>query len=159
MKRLAAVCLFLAGCATSQLSDSARLKQIGDDYWQHQLDENIGLQIKFGLPTKHLPDVSYAHAQREAELARSLLQRLNAIHPDGLTEDERLSLGILRWQNQLVVDGLPWFWYRIPVTPYTFQFLGISQPSSSASLNFSGRSSATPIEAACSPKCPASPIS
>jgi uncharacterized protein (DUF885 family) len=127
VKRLAAVCLFLAGCATSQLSDSARLKQIGDDYWQHQLDENIGLQIKFGLPTKHLPDVSYAHAQREAELARSLLQRLSTIHQDGLTEDERVSLGILRWQNQLVVDGLPWFWYRIPVTPYTFQFLGISQ--------------------------------
>ena len=127
MRRLAAVLLLLAGCATSRPSDSARLKQIGDDYWQHQLNENVGLQIKFGIPTKHLPDVSYAHAEREAEFARSLLRRLDTIHESNLTEDERISFGSLRWQNHLAVDGLPYFWYRIPVTPYTFQFLGIAQ--------------------------------
>jgi len=126
LKRFAAV-LLLTACATSQPSDSARLKQIAGDYWQHELQRNVGLQIKFGIPTQHLPDVSYAQAQRDADSARSLLHRLDAVRPSNLGEDERITLGILRWENQLEVDGLQYFWYRFPVTPYTFQFRGIAQ--------------------------------
>ena len=126
MKYFAALFLLLTACATSQVSDSARLKQIADDYWQHQLDESIALQIKFGLPTKHLPDVSYAHAEKEADLARSFIKRLDAIHADQLTADERVTLGLLRWQNQLEIDGLPYFWYQFQVAPYTFQFTSVA---------------------------------
>ena len=126
MKRLAAVFLLLTACATSQIDDSARLKQIADEYWKHQLEESVALQIKFGLPTKHLPDVSYGHAQKEAEYARSLVQRLDALRPDHLSADERVTLGILRWENQLQVDGLPYFWYQFQVAPYTFQFTSVA---------------------------------
>ena len=126
MKRVAGVLLFLTACATSQISDSARLKQIADEYWQHELDESVALQVKFGLPTKHLPDVSYAHAKKEAEYARTLVQRLDAIRADRLTADERVTLAILRWENQLQIDGLPYFWYRFQVAPYTFQFTSIA---------------------------------
>jgi len=125
MKKLVAALVLCTACATSQPKDS--LKKIADDYWQHQLDQNVGLQIKFGIPTKHLPDVSYAQAEREAQFAQSLLRRLDTIRDADLGEDDRISLAILRWENQLAVDGLPYFWYRFPVTPYAFRNLGIAQ--------------------------------
>lgn len=125
MKRaLAIVLLLLAGCATSRHES---LKEIADAYWQHHLEDNVDLQIKFGLPTRHLPDVSYAHAQSEAEFARSILKRLDGIDAAGLSEDDRVSLEILRWENQRTIDGLPYFWYRFQVTPYALRNLGISQ--------------------------------
>jgi len=109
------------------MSQSAALKSIADDHWQHELEQSVALQIKFGIPTKHLPDLSYAQAQRDAEFAQSLLARLNAIRAADLGEDERITFGILRWENQLVVDGLPYFWYRFPVSPYSFRNLGLTQ--------------------------------
>ena len=128
MKRLLALALLLTSCGTG-FNPSAHdsLKQIADDYWRHELDENVALQIKFGIPTRHLPDVSYAHAQREAEFARSIVQRLDRIDATKLSEDDRLTLEILRWENQLTIDGLPYFWYRFQVTPYSFRNLGIQQ--------------------------------
>ena len=128
MRKFAAALLLCAACATTQPQDSAaRLKQIADDYWQHQIEQNVGLQIKFGIPTKHLPDVSYAQAERDAQFAQSLLRRLDTIQAADLSEDDRVTLAILRWENRLAVDGLPWFWYRFPVTPYSFRRLGIAQ--------------------------------
>src|SRR5207244_1754601 len=67
------------------------------------------------------------HAQREAEFARSIVQRLDRIDATTLSEDDRLTLKILRWENQLTIDGLPYFWYRFQVTPYSFRNLGIQQ--------------------------------
>ncbi len=127
MRKLVAGLLLCAACATSKPNDSARLKQIADDYWSHQLEQNVWLQIKFGITTRHLPDVSYAQAERDAEFARSLLRRLQAIKAANLTEDQRISFEILQWENQLTADSLPYFWYRFPVTPYSFQFRGITQ--------------------------------
>ncbi|HYS53244.1 MAG TPA: DUF885 domain-containing protein [Thermoanaerobaculia bacterium] len=117
----------LASCRTGFSPSRDNLKQIVDDYWRHELDENVALQIKFGIPTRHLPDVSYAHAQSEAEFARSIVQRLDRIDTSGLSPEDRLTFEILRWENQLAVDGLPYFWYRFQVTPYSFRNLGIQQ--------------------------------
>src|SRR5262249_15915345 len=128
LKKLAIFLLLAAACRTG-LSPSPHddLARIAQDYWQHQLDHNVALQIKFRIPTQHLADVSYAHAQSEAEFARSIVQRLDRIYASGLSEGDRLTLKILRWENQLTVDGLPYFWYRFQVTPYSFRSLGIQQ--------------------------------
>lgn len=125
MKRaLAVAVLLVSGCATAP-HDS--LKSIADDYWRHRLDQDVSLQVKFGLPTRHLPDVSYAHAQAEAGFARTILERLDHIDATGLSEDDRLTLDILRFENQQTVDGLSYFWYRFQITPYALRNIGISQ--------------------------------
>jgi len=132
-----AIALLFAGCATARHDD---LKTIADDYWHHQLAQNVDLQIKFGLPTPHLPDVSYAHAQSDAEFARSILRRLDGVNTSSLSEDDRVTLDLLRWENQLTVDGLPYFWYRFEVTPYVFRFLGIGQVFTMQKLSDADRS-------------------
>ncbi len=95
---------------------------------------------KFGIPTHHLPDVSYAHAQWNAEFGRSIVQRLDRLDTTGLSEDDRLTFEILRWENQLAVDGLPYFWYRFQVAPYSFRRLGIQQIFTMQRLNDAERS-------------------
>src|SRR3954451_13756047 len=99
-RTLAAIFLFCA-CTTATTppqSSSSALAQIADAHWKHQLAEDVGLQIKFGIPTEHLPDPSFAHAQKEATYAREMLEDLAGINPSSLTEDERITLRILRWQ-------------------------------------------------------------
>ena len=125
MKRLAAVVL-LSACATSRPAPDT-LAQIGNDYWQHQLEQDVSLRIKLGIPTKHLPDFTYAQAERDAQFARSLLQRLEKIDATNLTEDDRITLAVLRWKNQQEIDGLQSFWLRSPFTPYATPIRAVNQ--------------------------------
>ena len=139
MRRTLAAILLLCACATSQRQSSALLKEIADDYWRHQLDENVSLQIKFGIPTKHLPDATYAQAKREADFAQSLLTRLQQVRPTELGEDERVTLAMLRWKNQELVDGLPFFWFFSPVTPYATPIRAVNQVFTMERLSISQR--------------------
>jgi uncharacterized protein (DUF885 family) len=92
------------------------LAEIADDVWRHWLDRDIGLQFKVGVAIEHLPDITFAAAQRDAAFARTILQRLDAVHP--ANEEERLTVAILRRSSQSAIDDVPLFWYRFPVTPY-----------------------------------------
>ncbi len=109
--------VFLTACMTTTTTrphDS--LQKIGDDVWMYWLDRDISLRMKFGLPIEHLPDITFAEAQRDADFARTILKRLDAVQP--ANEEERLTAAILRWSGQRSIDAVPLFWYRFPVTPY-----------------------------------------
>ena len=96
------------------------IRKIADDAWSYWLERDIQLRQKFGLPIEHLPDITFAEAQRNAEFARTLLRRLDAMTP--ANEDERLTAAVLRWHSQRSIDDVPLFWYRSPVTPYQTPF-------------------------------------
>lgn len=129
MKRIAAFVLLLCACTTTKPAPTGSdlLRRIADDYWQHELEQNVGLQIKFGLPTKHLPDPSYAHGRQEADFARMLLGRLDSVRSDRLSEDDRITVASLRWQLQQSIDGLRYFWLRSPITPYASPIVGVNR--------------------------------
>lgn len=130
MKRfLAAVLLLCCACAsrTPAPTDADILGTIANDYWQHELDTDPGLQIKFGLPTKHLPDPSYLEAQHSSTFAEAILRRLDEINVGHLSEEDRMTYSILRWRARRPVDSLRFFWLRSPATPYSFQFHGVNQ--------------------------------
>lgn len=119
--------LFLMGCVTVTASPtpvtqpespSVRLAAVAEAQWQHSLATTLPLRLKLGLPVHDLPDVSWSGAQREAEFARSILGRLATIPPAALTPDERRTLGAIRWQAEMVVQGLEHYWLSFPVTPY-----------------------------------------
>ncbi len=95
------------------------LQQIADDHWDYLLDRVIGYRTKFGLPIERLPDLTYAQTERDADVARGFLRRLDAIEP--ANDEERITAAMLRWQNEYAVNELTAFWYRSPVTPNTTQ--------------------------------------
>ena len=92
------------------------LQEIADDVWQHWIERDISLREKFGLPIEHLPDVTFAEAEREAAFAHTIVRRLDALGP--IPGDTALTAEILRWNCQCAIDDVALFWYRFPVTPY-----------------------------------------
>jgi uncharacterized protein (DUF885 family) len=97
------------------------LSALVDEYWQHELEQNASTRSELGLPVEHLPDISYAHAEREAAFARELLAKLDRVDEATLTEEEWITLAILRDLQRQTIDGLPYFWLESPVTPYASQ--------------------------------------
>src|SRR5260221_1974503 len=130
---LLSVFLLLPGCTSSNLPDifpqpftpqiaapapSAALATIAEEVWKRTLEKDISLRIKFGLPIESLPEVTHDAAVKDAGFAASILGRLRALDPAPLNEEDRITYGMLQWQSQLEVDGLPYFWHTFPVTPY-----------------------------------------
>ena len=68
------------------------------------------------MPVEHLPDVTFAEAQRNADFARTLLRRLDAVEP--ANEEEWLTAAIIRSNSERAIEDVPLFWYRSPATPY-----------------------------------------
>lgn len=112
----AALLLLAAGCATSNAP--AELKSIADEVWSRQLEHDPAARARLGMPVGQMPDPSHAKAESDAAFARAILDRLARIDAAKLSEDERVTLAILKWRQQLAIDGLPHFWLRSPVTPY-----------------------------------------
>lgn len=101
---------------TSQSSQI--LKDAGDAYWDHMIAESLYLRMKQGLEITKLPDITFEKAQNEAAFAQSLMDRLESIHPEDLSHKETLTLDILKWALRDAIDGLDYFWFGFPVTPY-----------------------------------------
>lgn len=129
MKRVTiALVVVLSACATTKPPTGAEVvAKVSEQYWQRQLEQSPYLQIKFGLPTKHLPETSYAQAQSDASFDESILRQLDSINIGHLDERERLTYSTLRWTLQRSIEGLRYFWVRSPVTPYASQIRGVNQ--------------------------------
>ena len=113
------------GCAT--VSAPAQLGAIAGDVWARRLDDDLSIRLKLGLPIEKMPDPSYEKASADVAFARSILDRLDAIDPARLNAEERVTYETLRWQQQLLVDGLQHFYLRSQVTPYASDIRVTSQ--------------------------------
>ena len=109
-------CLPLAAAgqpASPPETASARLlRQIADEYSKQRPSAD-----------SQLIDVSESHARLEADNARSILQRLDAVRPAKLTHEEWLTLGILRSRLDQVSQELDVYWFLSPVTAQSNVFL------------------------------------
>jgi uncharacterized protein (DUF885 family) len=115
-------------------TNSALLKQITDEYWQHELEESLYLRMKHGLPITNLPDPSYQHAEQEAAFCKSILQKLSNVDSAKIDHEEFLSYQILNWECSQTSALLPYFWLSSPVTPYASSLSVVSQVFSTFSL-------------------------
>ena len=110
--------LFVVSCASVR-TPSVELARIAEEQWQHQLATDVVTRSQLGLPIERLPDVSFEEARREEQFARSMLTRIERIDAARLTEEERISLEMLRHLQRQVIEGIPHFWLQSPVTPYS----------------------------------------
>ena len=104
---------------------SAALKKAQDSYTAFLERENLSLRTRRGLPVESLPDVSLEKAEKDAAFGRSIVQGLAGVSGADLTHEEQLSLEILRKEARALEEGPSHWWLTFPVTPYTFQFLGV----------------------------------
>ncbi len=95
------------------------LLEAEDAFWIHMLEESIYLRWKKGLEIQKLPDLSYAYAKFEYDFAASLLEKIDKVNPDLLSHEERLNYEVLKWELEMGLDGMAYFWLYFPVTPYS----------------------------------------
>ena len=107
----------IVGCV-STTGGPAELEAIADDVWARQVADDLAIRLKLGLPIEKMPDPSYEKAAADAAFARRILQRLERIDPARLTAEERVTYGILKWRQGLLVEGLQHFYLQFQVTPY-----------------------------------------
>jgi uncharacterized protein (DUF885 family) len=112
----AVILLVAAGCATTNAP--LELKSIADEVWARQLAHDPAARARLGMPVEQMPDPSYEGASADAAFARGILERLKRIDPARLSENDRVTLSILKWRQEMTIEGLRHFWLRSPVTPY-----------------------------------------
>ncbi|NBR32479.1 MAG: DUF885 family protein, partial [Sphingomonadaceae bacterium] len=96
MRRI--VTALLLGVATPAVAAPADdLKAVISDHWSWWLSENPISATSLGVRDydDKLPDISLAAQDKSAAAAQKLLDRLNAIPEDSLTETERANKGVL----------------------------------------------------------------
>src|SRR5262245_1868463 len=113
---LAALLLVAAGCATTNAP--LQLKSIADEVWARELENDPSTRARLGMPVETMPDPSYERAADDAAFAGRILERLKTIDAAKLSENDRITLAILKWRAEMTVEGLQHFWLRSPVTPY-----------------------------------------
>jgi uncharacterized protein (DUF885 family) len=104
---------------------AAGLARILDEQWRHQLDEDLGVRTRLGLPIEKLPDLSFVHAEAEAARARALIERLDRIDEAALEHQDALTLALLRDQAEEAAAAPAAYWHRFYVTPYDAPFSGV----------------------------------
>jgi len=101
---------------------SRTVAEVGEAYLDFMKQDSLYLRMKFGLPIDRLPDVSLAKEEADARLAARLLTRLGGVRPSDLSEDETLSLDILRRQLGALRDAPRFHGLSFAVTPYASPF-------------------------------------
>jgi len=115
----------LIGCTGGepQKDYSAELSQLSEDAWNHLLEQNPLLQNRQGTRVTEIPDLNAEQAAEGIAFARRMLRRIEEIPLDQLSHEEALTLECLRWDNQIAIDGEPYFWLQFPITPYSAGYL------------------------------------
>ena len=127
MRREATLALALAsglalGAAekpAARVTPGARtVAETGERYWNHVLQDSIGLRSRLGLPIETLPELSAAHVRSDAAFARGLLKLVRSVKASDLTHEEWLSAEILKDQLGEMIEDERLFQLTFPVTPY-----------------------------------------
>jgi uncharacterized protein (DUF885 family) len=83
--------------------------RIVDDAWD-ELCRSPFVQRQRGVIPTRLPDVSFAEAQRQSKMGRSLLKRLDALDLRTFPHDLALTLRLVRFRAQAWSRADEWYW-------------------------------------------------
>lgn len=102
---------------------SVRLAAIVADY-----------SVKAERATKEVADLSYEGARRDADSARAMLVRLDAIPAEGLSHDETLTRELLRFEAGKAIEDTTLYWYSFDALPALSPMRGIAAVLAAAPL-------------------------
>lgn len=102
---------------------TAQLQQVIDDHWQYSLREDPVTAGRMGLAgyNNRLPGVTAKDRARRLKAEQALLQRLQAINTEQLTDSDRVNQQLLAWVLRNSIQSNTLFLDRIPAnTFYSF---------------------------------------
>ena len=93
---------------------------IAEEVWERQLEVDFRARAREGLPLDRIPLPTLERAEADAEFSRGILDRLEAIDPDDLDPDDRITWEVLHRRAALTVEALDHYWVVTNVlTPYS----------------------------------------
>lgn len=125
--RYAVLVMTLAGCAAPSPPEPSRdysrdVEVLADEAWQRLLAGSPFLQVRTGQLLRELPDLTPGQAKADADFARSMLERIDAIPAESVSGEDALTLALLSWDAESTIEAEPYYWLRFPVTPYRTGF-------------------------------------
>lgn len=113
----------LAGCGSPPPIDyAAEVAALVEEAWQHQVEQSAYLQVRQGRLIGELPDLTPERSARDADFARALKKRLERVPVERLAHEDALTVAILTWDADRVIDGAEHYWLNFPYTPYAAGF-------------------------------------
>ena len=126
------VAALLATCsAAAAAPGSAQLASIADRYSSHILNRSINAQLVAGKAATAIPSRDLADLEREVAYANAMLSELKQVPAAGLSDEERLTDAMLRWQLEDTKTPLLGDLYTFP-GPYTLYELNAVAPALAA---------------------------
>ncbi len=117
--------LVMIGCAGEPIPSGetlspapALLAHVTEDVWSRWLEKDVWLQLKYGVEITDLPEFSLAETEAEAAFSQSILARLESIDETSLSDDDRITLAVLRWNARDTIELARFHWLNVPITPY-----------------------------------------
>ncbi len=99
-------------------SSSTLLAQVTDEVWSHWLEKDLWVQLKYGVKITDLPEFSLAETKAEALYSQSILEKLENIDETNLSDNDRVTLAVLRWSARDTIELARFHWLNVPITPY-----------------------------------------
>ena len=96
---------------------------IADDAWEHLLEQSPYLQNRRGILVTEFADLTEAETIANLEWSRAMLERIDAIPLEALSHDDALTLECIRFDNEIALEGKPYYWLQFPITPYSAGYL------------------------------------
>lgn len=103
---------------------SAVVAELAERVWQYRLQNEAFTRLKRGLPVERLRPESIADRVQDARFAAGVLAELAAVDESALPEDDRLTVGFLRFLLEAWVAAPAHHWHGFSVAPYSSFFLG-----------------------------------
>ncbi len=107
--------------------DSSQFDALIDEVWSRSIDRNPLLRLREGLPVVELPPLDYARAEEDSAFAQSVLDRLGEIDLNSVSHEDKLTGEILRWEAEMTVEGLQYYWLNSVLTPYVNPLPGLQR--------------------------------
>jgi uncharacterized protein (DUF885 family) len=120
-------CLAAALSAQGPSADAARLTTLVDEYMNHAATI-AGGGLARGLSPDRVAGLSLDQAQSQAAWATGMLKRLADVRPLELTHDQWVTYSDLHFDLTLTASADKYFWFVIPVTPYSSPLRVLSTP-------------------------------
>ncbi|HEX7288258.1 MAG TPA: DUF885 domain-containing protein [Candidatus Angelobacter sp.] len=98
-------------------TDAARLAHLVDEYWRYPLLGTFYARYLAGEPVD-LPDISENKANSDADFERHILAELRTVNAELLSQDDFLTLQVLRWQAEIDIGFAKFHWFDIEITPH-----------------------------------------
>jgi uncharacterized protein (DUF885 family) len=78
--------------------------------------------------------LSEAATQEEARWSAQFLDRVRAVKPDGLAHEDWITWSLLQWEGEMAAARGAFFWYEVPIAPYTSPLRNITAGFAAAPL-------------------------